>query len=278
MLGFLSVYWLLGKLGGSSDSNAPNLPKVAIGSGAPVVIVTVLDPKANPEWVAKIKQNREGYAKRHGYKTFFPYNDQYPLGNSPLTWARVPAMRHAMTIHPGSTFFWYLDHNAIITNPTIPIHTSLLTPAKLESTMITNAPVVPPDSVIKTFGNLKGDRIDLVIAQDKDGLAPNSFIVRNGEWAKYFLDVWFDPIYRSYNFQKAEFHALEHIVQWHGTILAKLAMVPQNLINSYANGPAAPENGIHKQGDLVANFPGCDKDGRDCAKEHQPFFDALERA
>lgn len=54
-------------------------------------------------------------------------------------------------------------------------------------------------------------------------------------------------------------------------------MVPQNLINSYANGPAAPENGIHKQGDLVANFPGCDKDGRECAKEHQPFFDALER-
>lgn len=69
ILGFLSVYWLLGKLGGSSDSNAPNLPKVAIGSGAPVVIVTVLDPKANPEWVAKIKHNRESYAKRHGKVT-----------------------------------------------------------------------------------------------------------------------------------------------------------------------------------------------------------------
>jgi hypothetical protein len=66
ILGFLSVYWLLGKLGGSSDSNAPNLPKVAIGSGAPVVIVTVLDPKADQGWVAKIKQNRESYAKRHG--------------------------------------------------------------------------------------------------------------------------------------------------------------------------------------------------------------------
>lgn len=63
------MYWLLGKLGGSSDSNAPNLPKVAIGSGAPVVIVTVLDPKANPEWVAKIKHNRESYAKRHGKVT-----------------------------------------------------------------------------------------------------------------------------------------------------------------------------------------------------------------
>jgi hypothetical protein len=70
ILGFLSVYWLLGKLaGGSSDANAPKLPKVAIGSGAPVVIVTVLDPKADPGWVAKIKHNREDYAKRHGMRS-----------------------------------------------------------------------------------------------------------------------------------------------------------------------------------------------------------------
>lgn len=66
--------------------------------------------------------------------------------------------------------------------------------------------------------------------------------------------------------------------RWHGTILAKLAMVPQNLINAYANGPAAPQNGEFRQGHLVANFPGCDKDGRECAKEQQPYFDVLEKA
>lgn len=123
-------------------------------------------------------------------------------------------MRHAMTKYPGASWFWYLDQTALITNSANPIHTSLLTASKLEASMISNAPVVPPDSVIKTFSNLKGERIDFVVTQDKDGLAPSSFIVRNGEWAKYFLDVWFDPIYRSYNFQKAEYHALEHIVQY----------------------------------------------------------------
>jgi mannan polymerase II complex MNN11 subunit len=55
-------------------------------------------------------------------------------------------------------------------------------------------------------------------------------------------------------------------------------MVPQNLINAYANGPAAPQNGEFRQGDLVANFPGCDKDERSCANEQQPYFDALEKA
>lgn len=98
-------------------------------------------------------------------------------------------------------------------NPSIPLQSHVLTPAKLEKLMIVNEPVVPPDSVIKTFGNLKGERIDVVVTQDKDGISHSSFIVRNGEWAKYFLDAWFDPIYRSYNFQKAEQHALEHIVQ-----------------------------------------------------------------
>ena len=53
-------------------------------------------------------------------------------------------------------------------------------------------------------------------------------------------------------------------------------MVPQNLLNAYVSGPSA-QNGQYKEGDLVANFPGCDKEGRDCAKEHQPFFELLER-
>ena len=99
--------------------------------------------------------------------------------------------------------------------------------------MIVDKPVVPPDSVIKTFSHLRGERVDFILTQDKEGLAGGSFMVRTGEWAKYFLDAWFDPLYRSYNFQKAESHALEHIVQWHGTVLAKLALVPQRLINSY---------------------------------------------
>jgi len=64
--------------------------------------------------------------------------------------------------------------------------------------------------------------------------------------------------------------------RWHGTILAKLAMVPQNLINAYANGPASPRDGEYKSGDLVANFPGCDRDGRSCKAEQGPYFEVLE--
>ena len=79
---------------------------------------------------------------------------------------------------------------------------------RLESLMLKDKPVVPPDSVIKTFSHLKGERIDIVLTQDKEGLCQGSFLIRRGDWAQFFLDSWFDPLYRSYNFQKAEGHAL----------------------------------------------------------------------
>lgn len=283
LLGFATFWWLLGAVGirgGRGGKGVPGIPSPSIiGTGPEVVIVTVLPHDADERWAEKIRANREGYAKKHGYLTFFPTNNQYPVlaagHHHPLSWSKVPALRHAMTLHPSSMFFWYLDASALIMNPSIPLTSHVLAKSTLEHLMIPHQPVVPPDSVIKTFANLKGDRIDLIVSQDKEGLSTSSFIVRNGDWAKYFLDAWFDPIYRNYNFMKAETHALEHIVQWHGTLLAKLALIPQNLINSYASGNAA-QNGNYKEGDLVATFPGCNTNKRSCAEEQAALLGILE--
>lgn len=120
----------------------------------------------------------------------------------------MPALRHALTVYPHSLFFFALSPHALIMNPSINLRSHILDKKKLESLMLKDKPVVPPDSVIKTFGNLQGDRVDLIVTQDGEGLAQGSFILRRGDWAKFFLDTWFDPLYRSYNFQKAEGHAL----------------------------------------------------------------------
>jgi mannan polymerase II complex MNN11 subunit len=92
-------------------------------------------------------------------------------------------------------------------NPDLTID-SIMAPKRMEKLMIKDQPIVPPDSVIKTFTHLKGDQIDFALTQDDSGLAPGSFILRRGDWATFFLDTWFDPLYRSYNFQKADTHAL----------------------------------------------------------------------
>lgn len=169
-------------------------------------------------------------------------------------------------------------------NPALKVEDHIMAPKRLESLMIKDQSIVPPDSVIKTFPNLKGENVDLVLTQDKDGLSQASFIIRKGEWSKFFLDTWFDPLYRSYNFQKADLHALvsgpmfcwassdsynsqEHIVQWHPTILSKLALVPQKIMNAYNSDEAEG----YKDGDFVVRLPGCDQSGRDCGKEAEKY-------
>lgn len=142
-----------------------------------------------------------------------PRNTEYDVGDSPLSWAKVPALRHAMTQFPQSPYFLYLDDHTLIANLALSVEEHLVSKERIEELAITDVPVVPPDSVIKTVRDVPGDLVDLLLVQDKDGLSVNSFLLRSGDWARYFLDSWFDPLYRSYNFQKAERHALEHVVQ-----------------------------------------------------------------
>lgn len=68
ILALLTLIWLFGRSGGGGGGNGLSTAAL-IGTGPAVVIVTVIDPKADPAWVQKIKQNREDYAKRHGSYT-----------------------------------------------------------------------------------------------------------------------------------------------------------------------------------------------------------------
>lgn len=264
------IFFLLWLFGGSSS--APRIP-----AGIPgVVIVTTIDPALSQTHRENIMENRRDYASRHGYATFFPNTTDYDLmAGVPLSWSMVPSLRHAMTLHPHTPWLFYLTNTALIMNPREPLHTKVLEPRKLESLMIVDKPVVPPDSVIKTFPHLRGERVDFILTQDREGLAGGSLLIRTGDWAKFFLDAWFDPLYRSYNFQKAEGHALEHIVQWHGTVLAKLALVPQRLLNSYIydSSSYSSAEGTYQEGDFVANFHGCHRDpARNCEDEMSPLM------
>lgn len=113
-----------------------------------------------------------------------------------------------MTNYTYSTYFFSLSAHSLIMNPKLSLTSHIMEPKRLESLMLKDKPVVPPDSVIHTFSHLTGDKIDFVLTQDGEGLCQESFILRRGDWSTFFLDVWFDPLYRAYNFQKAEGHAL----------------------------------------------------------------------
>lgn len=257
------------------SSSSVSSPKKIPAETPSVAIVTVLDrERLSPNYVGQIVKNREDYAVRHGYTNFFANTSDYEslLNGAPRSWASVAAVRHAMTAHPHSTYFFHLSPHALIMNPSISLETHVLNSKRLESLIRKDIPVVP-DTIIKTFSHVKGDDVDLVIAQDREDLSTGSFILKRGDFARFFLDLWFDPLYRSYAFVKAETHALDHIVQWHPTILAKLAIVPQRILNAYPkDSPAAGINGTYEEGDFLIRFLGCDDGDMQLCEEMAPYY------
>ncbi|KAL2857900.1 galactosyl transferase GMA12/MNN10 family-domain-containing protein [Aspergillus pseudoustus] len=271
-IALLAIFFLLSQLFYSSTGTTA----APIGTSS-LVIVTVLDRTLYSDgYLQKITQNREDYAQRHGYTNFFANLSDYDsyLGSAPRSWGIVPAVRHAMAAYPSSTYFFHLDPNALFMDPSKTLESHLLDKHRLEALMRRDVPVVPPDSIIKTFVHLLPEDIDLMITTDAEDLDTGSFILRQGDFARFFLDTWFDPLYRSYNFAKAETHTLEHIVQWHPTVLARLALIPQRVINAYSkDSPAAGVDGIYKEGDLIIRFFGCDTDPkRSCESELDRYY------
>ncbi|RCI12470.1 hypothetical protein L249_0375 [Ophiocordyceps polyrhachis-furcata BCC 54312] len=251
-----------------------------VPSGSPpVVLVTVIDPTTwDNGYLKTVRENREKYAARHGYEAMVVKAFDYDTNGAPQSWAKIVAMRHALSKYPDCHFVWYLDQNAYIMDMAKSLEELVLEPKTLERLMIKDFPVVPPDSIIKTFSHLRGQDADFVVSQDKESLVHTSIIVRNGEWAKYFIETWFDPLYRSYNFQKAERHALalrpqEHVVQWHPTVLSKLALVPQRTMAAYSQSKLGE---AYQKGDMVVMFPECKP--QTCEPESKPYLDQWRRA
>ncbi|RMD41779.1 hypothetical protein DV735_g3351, partial [Chaetothyriales sp. CBS 134920] len=278
-----------------------------------IVIVTMFDDRGTSrEYRNMIRKNREHYAGLHGYSLFHTNVSTYldvletePSHPSPPTsWAMVPALRHALKLHPDATYLWYLSDQAFITEPSYSLSEHIF--SNLSALMQKDVPVVPPDSVIHTFSHLKPAHANLILTQDMDNLANTNLILRNTKrtssntdnWAHFFLDAWFDPLYRQYSFQKAENHALEHLVQWHPTILAKLVLIPQRQLNSYnfrykpvvENDVPREHDAMWRDGDFVINLKGCDDDeknmangifdrnnGRVCEAELRQFYQRWER-
>ncbi|KAL2143438.1 hypothetical protein VTI28DRAFT_10425 [Corynascus sepedonium] len=271
---FFTLIYLVTRSG--SEWNAVSSPRVPKGN-PPVVLVTVLDAsKYNGAYLETVKQNRLQYAEKHGYKTLFAKITEYDLAGSPFSWTAVVAMLDALSKFPDTHYVWFLDASGFIMNPNIKLEDDIMQPAKLEALMKKDFPVVPPDSIIKTFSHLKGQDVDLVLTQDQEGLSSGSLIVRNSEWARFFLETWFNPLYRSYSFQKAEAHALEHIVQWHPTILSRLAIIDQRTINSYIKGAEGDE---YQDGDFVIRFPDCALIGpQACESQSLVYLQAWRRA
>jgi mannan polymerase II complex MNN11 subunit len=298
VLSLLTLYLLINFL-------TPNSPTSTSTGDIPpnptIVIVTVLPPDLPPSYINMLTTNRNDYASRHNYLTFYTNTTTYTdlISPSPSSWTLVPALRHALTLHPTANYIWSLTPHALIMNPTLSLHTNILSP--LSQLMQKDIPIVPPDSVIHTHSHLKPQDAHLIISQDIDNLAHTSFLLKHNhhypgtppskphpdaDFAPYLLDAWSDPLLRSYSFHLADLHALEHLVQWHPTITSKLVLIPQRRLNSYnfvssqryttdkdGKEVVREHDSMWGEGDLVVNFKGCaESKDRDCEGEMTGYY------
>jgi len=69
-------------------------------------------------------------------------------------------------------------------------------------------------------------------------------------------------------------------VQWHPTILTKLALVPQRIMNAY-HAPSTDHegSGLFEEDDFVIRFAGCELNTtRNCEKEMEPYYNKWKKA
>src|SRR5947207_14783202 len=109
--------------------------------------------------------------------------------------------------------------------------------------------------------------IDLIVAQDFNGLNAGSFFIRNTPTMKLFVDLWNDPILVDYaykNWLLRDQDLFLHFIFQHPTLRKRVGWMQQNTFNGYAGGLG---NAAWRPGDLIIHFPGCGYDLPRCLAE-----------
>lgn len=62
-------------------------------------------------------------------------------------------------------------------------------------------------------------------------------------------------------------------MQWHPTLLARTALVPQRILNAYSKDSSGTSpDGTYKDGDFVICFPSCDEGKTGDCDELDPYY------
>jgi alpha 1,2-galactosyltransferase len=99
-------------------------------------------------------------------------------------------------------------------------------------------------------------KIDIIIAQDWNGLNAGSIFIRNTPEMRLFVDFWNDPLvdHASRNSLLHEQDLLLHLIFVHTELRKRVGWVYLNVINGY---PYEEDTSGWELGDLVIHFPSC---------------------
>ncbi|KAI5817172.1 galactosyl transferase GMA12/MNN10 family-domain-containing protein [Pyronema omphalodes] len=205
-----------------------------------------------------VTPNRQAYADLHGYTYQFLNISQYNIGAASAVWAKLPAIVDTFNKHPDAKWVWWLDLDAIIMTPEIELAKHVLSHEALARKIQKDLDVQKPGGGSSGHRTLKDpdfNKVDIIIAQDQNGLNAGSFFIRRSEWSRMFIDMWAEPVYVEKNWLAQEQDAMWHLISEHQTMMEHIAFVQQKEINAY---PIRNIQGMSwETGDLVVHIAGC---------------------
>ncbi|KAI7295540.1 galactosyl transferase GMA12/MNN10 family protein [Hortaea werneckii] len=262
-----------------------------LGGGSKYVMILganigggVMEWKGAREWAIERDsvRNKKKYAARWGYEleivdmsTKKRYAHEWRE-----SWEKVDVIRNAMRKYPDAEWFWWLDLNTFIMEPTYSLQSHLFNdlgsatyrdinihnPLNIQhppngTSNLPPEPDLPPyqnyldDETSSPNGDGDPNSIHLLVPQDCAGFNLGSFFVRRSAWTDRLLDIWWDPVFyeqKHMEWEHKEQDALEYIYANQPWIRKHVGFVPQRKINAFPNGACGDDRGLPPVGGCKA--------------------------
>jgi hypothetical protein len=169
-----------------------------------IVVVTASDGNGHNGGIEDIlgqtSQNRKQYCAYHGYNYHFVNISKFDLEDAHPVWKKIPAIVDAFNTFPDSQWVFFLDLDAIIMSPKQDLNSLTLSHAGMEKSLdfgreFTGSERTPLGVYMPQLRDAHFADIDMLIAQDHNGINAGSFFLRRSKFTQWLLDMWSDPFF-----------------------------------------------------------------------------------
>ncbi|KAF2769529.1 hypothetical protein EJ03DRAFT_272086 [Teratosphaeria nubilosa] len=237
----------------------------------------VMEWKGAREWAIERDsvKNKKKYAANWGYEleivdmsTKKRYAHEWRE-----SWEKVDVVRHAMRKYPHAEWFWWLDLNTFIMEPSYSLQQHIFN--DLEASTYRDINIYNPLHIQHPPNGTSGDpnapqyanyldpeslapagdgdpkSINIIVPQDCGGFNLGSFFVRRSAWTDRLLDIWWDPVFyeqKHMEWEHKEQDALEYIYTNQPWIRPHVAFISQRLVNAFPSGACGDDQGLPEGG------------------------------
>lgn len=281
---FTSKSWFRSLFSWSSWRKDPNIVIIlAANEGG-----GVLKWKNEQEWaIERISiNNKRAYAKRHGYGLTIKdlsvakrYSHEYREG-----WQKVDILKQTMREFSDTEWFWWLDMDTLIMEPDLSLEQHIFSRLhNLTERTLENFNPLNIESDIPYIDYT--EELNLLITQDCGGFNLGSFLIKNTDWSRLLLELWWEPVMYEQKhmvWEHREQDVLEALYANEGWIRSRVGFLPLRSINAFPPGACSEFSNDKRyfyndeENDFVVNMAGCNF-GRDCWGEMQFYTSKLEQ-